>query len=169
MIKQLIPQEACLQCKGCCRFSKQNSVWTPCLLDEEIQALIDKKGVPAASVTVDKKLLPVQAPSQDGFICPFLDCASNKCKIYDFRPFECQLYPFLLTLRNKKVILTIDLNCGYAKEMLNTKGLQEYTNYLSNFLNSRRQIAILKDNPQIIQAYEEVLDIIELNLSDEAK
>lgn len=169
MIKQLIPQEFCLKCQGCCRFFKQDSVWSPCLLDEEIQALIDREGIPSASITVDKKLLSVPAPDQDGFICPFLDCASNKCKIYELRPFECQLYPFLLTLRNKKVILTIDLNCPYAKGILNTKDLQEYTRYLNGLLNSRRQITILKDNPQIIQAYEEVLDIIELSFPYEPK
>jgi len=35
------------------------------------------------------------------------------------------------------------------------------------FLNFPAQVKILKDNPWIIQAYEEVLDIIELDSADE--
>ncbi len=161
MIKQFIPQEACLKCQGCCRFSQEVSLWSPCLLDEEIQGLLDKE-IPPVSISVDKKIQPVPHPAGEGFICPCLDIAANKCKIYSLRPFECQLYPFLIALRGEKVLLTVDLNCSYIREKLNTKELKEYTQELINFLNTPAQIETLKDNPQIIQAYEEVLDIIEL-------
>lgn len=165
MIRQFIPQEVCLKCQGCCRFAKQDSVWSPCLLDEEIQELLDKD-MPAAMISIDRKIRPVAYPDKEGFICAFFDPKENKCKIYDFRPLECQLYPFLINLRSKKVILTVDLNCSYVKEKLNSKEFKEYTEYLVNFFNSPAQIKILKDNPQIIQAYEELSDLIELELFD---
>jgi len=167
MIKQFIPQDYCLGCKGCCRFKQIDSVWSPCLLDEEIQDLLDEK-IPPAFISLDKKLLPTPHPQGTGFICPFLEVKDNKCKIYDFRPFECQLYPFLINLRGRKVILTLDLNCPYAKAHLKNQEFKNYTDYLITFLNSPAQIRILKDNPQIIQAYEEVLDIIELESYHEA-
>src|SRR4030042_2810887 len=110
MIEQFVPQEVCLKCQGCCRFKEFDSLWAPCLMDEEIQVLLDKK-IPPASISMDRRIRPVPAPQQDGFICAFLDPAANKCKIYEFRPLECQLYPFLITLRAKKVLLTVDLNC----------------------------------------------------------
>ena len=163
MIRQFVPQEICLKCQGCCRFREANSVWSPCLLDEEIQDLLDKE-IPSAFISSDKKLLPIPNPQGEGFICPFLDAKENKCKIYGFRPFECQLYPFLINLRNGKVILTLDLNCPYVREHLKNDEFKLYTDYLITFLNSSAQIKILKDNPQIILAYEEVLDIIELEL-----
>ncbi len=163
MIKQIVPQEVCLKCQGCCRFKKIDSAWSPCLLDEEIQDLLDKK-IPSAFISSDKKLLPIPNPQGAGFICPFLDVKDNKCKIYDFRPFECQLYPFLINLRGGKVILTLDLNCPYVREHLKNDEFKIYTDYLITFLNSSAQVKILKDNPQTIQAYEEVLDIIELEL-----
>lgn len=162
MIKQFIPPDVCLKCQGCCRFSQANSVWLPCLLEEEIQDLLDRN-IPPAFMSADRRICPVTNPSGEGFICAFLNTQDNRCKIYDFRPFECQLYPFMISFRNKRVLLTVDLNCPYVKENLNTKEFKEYTNYLTNFLNSPKQRAILKNNPQIIQAYEEVLDIIELN------
>ena len=163
MIKQFVPQEFCLKCQGCCRFKEFDSLWAPCLLDNEIQALLDKK-IPPAVISMDRRIRPVPAPQQEGFICPFLGPADNKCKIYEFRPLECQLYPFLITLRAKKVILTVDLNCPYVKENINSEEFKRYADYLAVHLNSPAQIRVLKNNPQIIQAYEDVLDILELNI-----
>jgi len=169
MIRQFVPQEFCLNCRGCCRFKEANSVWLPCLLEEEILDLIDKPGIPAVSISVEKKIVPVANPSGEGFFCPFLDGVENKCKIYAFRPFECQLYPFLINLRGKKVVLTLDLNCPYIEKSLKSPALKEYTEYLAAYLNSPARIKLLKDNPQVIQAYEEVIDLVELKNPDETK
>lgn len=173
MIEQFVPQEACLGCHGCCRFSQEDSAWTPCLLDEEMQNLLDReKELPSVFISSDKRIKAKpnpQGPAESAFICPFLDIRDNKCKIYAIRPFECQLYPFLLDLRIKKVILTVDLKCPYIKEKIATKELKEYTDYLAAFLNSPKQLKTLKDNPQIIQAYQEVMDIVELNIPDETE
>jgi Fe-S-cluster containining protein len=162
-VKQFIPQEVCLKCQGCCRFKEADSVWSPCLLDEEIQDLLDRD-IPPALISIDRRLRPIPYPEAKGFICPFFNTSDNKCKIYALRPLECQLYPFLISLREKKVYLTVDLNCHYVKENLNTEELKEYTAYLSAFLNTPAQIRILKDNSYLIRAYEEVLDILELNI-----
>jgi len=167
VIRQIIPEEFCLKCKGCCRFKEMDSVWTPCLLDEEIQELLDEK-IPPACISSNKRLLPVPNPQGDGFVCPFLETKDNKCKIYGFRPFECRLYPFLINLRGGKAILTLDLNCPYVAEHLNSAEFKKYTAYLISFLNSPGQLELLKDNPHILQAYEEVLDIIELEKPDGA-
>ncbi|RJP29459.1 MAG: YkgJ family cysteine cluster protein [Candidatus Omnitrophota bacterium] len=167
-IKQFIPRDVCLSCKGCCRFLRADSVWSPCLLDEEIQDLLGKN-IPAANISINKKLLLVQAPDGQGYLCPFLKIKDNKCSIYNFRPFECQLYPFLLNLRHGKIILTVDLNCPYVKEKLKSKEFKEYVDYLNEFLNSPAQLEIIKDNPHILQTYEEVLEIIELSPPDGAK
>lgn len=163
MIKQFVPQEVCLKCPGCCRFAQENSVWAPCFLEEEIQDLLERR-IPPASISLEKRIHPVAHPQKEGFVCPFLSIADNKCKIYSLRPFECRLYPFLITLRGKKIILTVDLNCPFAKENLQTKEFKEYTEYLSAFLNSPAQVRLLKDNPQVLQAYEEVLDVLELKV-----
>jgi uncharacterized protein len=165
VIKQFVPQEFCLKCRGCCRFKEANSVWSPCLLDEEIQGLLDKKGIPTASISTDRRIQPVANPGGTDFICPFLEAVSNQCRIYDFRPFECQLYPFLINLRKGKVLLTVDLNCPYVYKQINSQEAKDYIVYLTQYLNSAALRSMLKDNPQIIQAYEEVREVAELNLS----
>ncbi|MBU0547511.1 MAG: YkgJ family cysteine cluster protein [Candidatus Omnitrophica bacterium] len=169
MIKQLVPHEFCLKCQGCCRFKQADSVWSPCLLDEEIQALLDKKGIPIASLSIDRRIQPIANPNGADFICPFLDSLDNRCRIYNMRPFECQLYPFLINLRNDKVLLTVDLNCPYVSEKINSQEAKDYISYLSVYLNSQEQLEMFKDNPQIIQAYEEVREVAELRLPHEIK
>lgn len=170
MIRQFVPSQVCLKCHGCCRFKEENSAWRPCLLDEEIQVLLDKK-IPPAAISLDRKIQPVPnpQPQESAFICAFLEAAANKCRIYDFRPLECQLYPFLIALREKKVLLTIDLNCPYIKEKINTPEFREYAQYLTDFLNAPEQVRLLRDNPQIVQAYNDVLDVVELEMPDETK
>jgi len=169
VIKQFVPSEFCLKCQGCCRFKEANSVWSPCLLDEEIQELLDKSGIPAASISIDRRIQPVANPAGADFLCPFLGTPDNKCKIYSLRPFECQLYPFLINLRKDKVLLTVDLNCPYAYAQINSQEAKDYIIYLAGYLNSASLLSLLKDNPQIIQAYEEVREVAELNLPHEIK
>ena len=168
MIKQLLPQEYCLKCQGCCRFKEQNSVWLPCLTDEEIQALLDRN-IPPAAISLDRKIQPDVNPKGDGFVCAFFDLDNNKCKIYDWRPFECQLYPFLINLRGGKVILTVDFNCPYVKDNMQGEGFKKYTEYLISCLNSPKQTRLLKDNPQLLKAYEDILEAIELSVLDEPR
>jgi uncharacterized protein len=167
VIRQFVPQEFCIKCRGCCRFKEANSVWSPCLLDEEIQGLLDKKGIPTASISIDRRIQPIANPDGADFICPFLGIRDNQCQIYDFRPFECQLYPFLINLRKSKILLTVDLNCPYVYEKINSQQAKDYIAYLAGYLNSKPLRLMLKDNPQIIQAYEEVREVAELSLPDE--
>jgi len=167
MIKQFVPQEFCLECRSCCRFKESSSVWSPCLLDEEIQGFLDRKDIPVVSISIDRRIQPVPNPDGADFLCPFLGARDNKCAVYATRPFECQLYPFLINLRKGKVLLTVDLNCPYVYEKINSPEAREYINYLCGYLNSSERLKMLKNNPQIIQAYEEVREIAELRLPDE--
>ncbi|MFH0763344.1 MAG: YkgJ family cysteine cluster protein [Candidatus Omnitrophota bacterium] len=163
-LKQFVPQEVCLKCRGCCRFAEADSVWLPCLLDEEVVVLADNAAIPAVSVSAAKRIMPVANPAGEGFLCPFLNSKDNKCAIYDIRPFECRLYPFLLNLRGSKVILTVDLNCPYIEDNIRTPAFKKYSEELAAFLNSPQQVKILKENPHLLQAYEEVAEVIELGL-----
>ena len=163
MIKQAIPKDYCLSCVGCCRFSEQDSVWLPCLLNEETQELL-KKNFPPSLISQEKKIRSLPNPKHNNFVCSFSQPKDNKCAIYAFRPFECQLYPFLINRKADKVFLALDLRCPFVKENLESQKFKEYIRYLTAFFNSPRTIEILKNNPQIIQIYEDVLNLTELNL-----
>lgn len=162
MIKQLVPQRACLKCESCCRFAQAESVWTPYLLDKEINALA-KDVLSPSMISSSRRIRAVPYKKQEFFFCPFLNISKNKCKIYPRRPFECQLYPFIINRKDRSVFLAVDLHCPFAKDSLNSIPFKEYVRYLTGLLNSKRYQNILKENPQIIQKYEEVTNLKELN------
>jgi len=163
MIRQIIPQAVCLDCRMCCRFNQIDSVWAPHLLAAEIEILKNKEDLPEFLISSKKTIIPVPAPSQECYLCPFLEEKSNRCKIYALRPFECQLYPFLINLREKKITLSLDLRCPYIKENLSSPAVKEYIDYLCAFFSAHK---IFLDNPQLIQEYAEVKEICLLDSVD---
>lgn len=161
MIKQFIPEDFCLKCRGCCRFREPDSIWSPNLLDEDTEALL-KNSIPPFFILGNKKIRLTHHQPQDTFLCPLLEISSNKCKAYAFRPFECQLYPFLINRRKKKVFLAIDLRCPFVKEKQQSQAFNAHLQYLTEFVNQPDTLAILRRNAHIIQEYEGVLDLVEL-------
>lgn len=173
MIKQFVSSSVCLKCQGCCRFAKADTIWSPCLLNEEIKILLEKR-IPPSLISYDKRIRLAPYLGQDsftpplragsGFICSFFSLQDNKCKIYAFRPFECELYPFLIGRQDKKVFMAVDLKCPFIKENLKNRKFKEYTRYLTSLLNSSRWLNILKNNPHIIQEYTEVLNLAKIRI-----
>lgn len=145
MIRQIIPSEVCLKCLGCCRFGRQDGIWSPQLLDSEKTQSIFRNG----------KLHLLPNPEEGNFVCEFLEGKENRCKIYAQRPFECQLYPFLLNRRGKECFLAVDMRCPFVKENFSLDVFKEHAQYLIN---------LLKDNAQIIHSYGEVLNLFPLNI-----
>ena len=153
-LTQFIAKDYCLSCQGCCRFPQQESIWQPHLLEEEI----------ARIAPFSKKVELVAGPGQGNYICQFLNAKENKCKVYTIRPFECRLYPFLINRRGRKVYLSVDLKCPFIKKAAALQEYKDYAHYVSEFFNNQSILSALKKNPQLIQTYEEVLDIFELKL-----
>lgn len=160
MIKQFVPEEVCLKCQGCCRFKEAVGVWLPGVLNEEEDTL-KKNSLPCSQ---DKKIAPVFSEKEGIFFCPLLNRKENKCAIYSERFFDCQLYPFVITRKQEKVYLAVDLNCVFIKNNFKSTVFERYVEYLLGLLHSRVYQNILRNNPQITQIYPEVTDIKELNL-----
>ncbi len=160
MIKQFVPEEVCLKCQGCCRFKEEVGVWLPCLLEEEVPAL--KKN--NYFFSDDKKIIPAFSKKEGIFFCPFLNRSENKCAIYRQRFFDCQLYPFVINRKGKKTHLAVDLNCDFVKNNFKIVDFNRYAEYLLGLLTGQVYKNILKNNPQIIQLYPEVVDLAELGI-----
>lgn len=143
--KQFVPKSACLVCLGCCRFRERKSIWRPHFLKSEKQAI--------------KKISLKAGPGEGNFFCSFLNPETNKCSIYHMRLFECRLYPFLIRRKNKKIFLAVHLNCPHIGKKLAGNKFKEYAAYLAKILKSKEFLKILKDNPQIAQAYEDTRNL----------
>ncbi len=140
-IKQFVTNEYCIKCLGCCRFAEQKSVWSP------------------------QSIEPIQ--NGDSFVCPNLELENNKCKIYNSRPFDCELYPFLLHKINKKVYLAADFKCPFLKSKLDTREVRDYIKYLEGFFSSEDSLDFLSKNEKFILSYPEdikvILELVKLN------
>ena len=163
MIRQLVPENVCLACRGCCRFSQPESVWSPGLLQEDIDELM-RNNIPPLFILANYKLRVAYDKREESFLCSLLDADKNKCKVYAFRPFECQLYPFLVNRRGQEVFLAVDLKCPFVRENRDKPVFKEYVHYLTDLFNNPDLLKSLRNNPQIIQAYDEVQDIAKLKI-----
>ncbi|MCM8798724.1 MAG: phosphatidylglycerol lysyltransferase domain-containing protein [Candidatus Omnitrophica bacterium] len=116
-IPQLIPQEICLKCENCCRFSEEFSPWSPYILKGERECFNSQEVLPffIKSYGINLKL----KKEKDFFVCPFFDLAYKKCSLYALRPFDCALYPFILFYHQNysQVLLGIDLQCPYLSTL----------------------------------------------------
>lgn len=140
-----------------------NSVWSPCLLHEEVQDLLARNITPAM-ILAKKKIRLMREPAEGCLICAFFNAPKNKCRIYSFRPFECRLYPFLIKRGGKKVFLAVDLKCPFVTQDFKSRRFNGYVQYLTRLLHKPKARGALRDNPQLIQMYDGPLDLTELKL-----
>ncbi|MDD5019575.1 MAG: YkgJ family cysteine cluster protein [Candidatus Omnitrophica bacterium] len=157
-LEQLVPQEVCLSCDGCCRYAQAASVWSPLFLFEEIQELTQKNLVPSCIFSHAKgsfhKAARIDLVAHgDHFICPCFDEKTRQCKIYLYRPLDCRLYPFLLVRQEGRLALGVDMKCPYIREHLEEAPTREYTKDLQDFLSSPEFRIIAQNDPGIFQEY----------------
>lgn len=103
---------------------------------------------------------------EGSFFCFYLDLEDNKCNVYQNRPFECRLYPFLINKRNESqsVCLAIDPNCPYVAQEGIGEELHSHARYLAEELEGRGFSRHLYSSPWIAQDYEGAVELVELNI-----
>lgn len=143
-LKQFLPQAVCLECQGCCRFSEENSIWQPALLNEEIKIITKDNAAKEINLTT-KKIKSL--PCDDYHICSFFDLANKRCRIYNIRPLECRLYPFLINRVKDTIYLSLDLKCPFIKDKLEEREFKDYLNYLVSFLSLPVVSFAIRGNP----------------------
>jgi Fe-S-cluster containining protein len=125
---------------------------------EEILDLVEKNIVPSSlfsgiATQGNEVVRPHLTKYEDSFFCPCFNPQENKCKIYLHRPFDCQLYPFVLSQKDNVVYLAAAENCPYTQEVRAIGATEEYIQYLLGILSSDRFLQLAKNNPGLIQNY----------------
>jgi len=159
-LKQFVPSSVCLKCDGCCRFKESDSRWRPYIAAKEMKEaahpnLTDKifgKHVVGPDSRINTTPCGFGADAE-GHLCHFLNPKDNTCGIYHARPFECQLYPFLLGRESGKAVLYVHLNCPHVQEHWNGQGYKEYAQYLQEFFKRKDVVSFLKENPSLLADY----------------
>ncbi len=65
--------------------------------------------------------------------CTFFDIENNKCKIYQQRPFDCRLYPFLLIKKDDAYFVGVHLNCPFIEKTRRQQMFQDHVEKLKEF------------------------------------
>ncbi|HAJ56399.1 MAG TPA: hypothetical protein DCL35_01370 [Candidatus Omnitrophica bacterium] len=158
-LKQLILGDACLDCRGCCcHYEQEDTIWSPFFMREEMYELADNNIVlpsvfSGIGLHCGETARPHLVKHEGIFLCPCFDIKENKCKIYLHRPFECQLYPFLLAQKDDTVYLAVAENCPYMQQPGRKELIEEHIRYLMDMLSSEYFLRLAKNNPGIVQDY----------------
>ena len=133
-------------------------MWCPKIALEELKGneyktdLIGALGKDACINTVDEK-------GQNR--CSLLNLKTNKCGVYSGRPFECRLYPFLLTKKNDRVAVSVHLSCPYVQQSRYSAEFEKHVGVLRAYLFGEERARFLQSNPVLVGDYSEYHDEIE--------
>jgi len=163
-IQQFVPSEVCLKCDGCCRFKEPGTIWRPKMSGEETAR--------ATSVGLAEKILGPDILDGEQFIrtkpgcgehlCQFFNPEDHACAIYKARPFECELYPFVISKDGRGAALYMHLNCPHVQENFNRVSLKVYVKYLKEFFAKPDVRAFLQRNRGLLNDYSAHKDELEL-------
>lgn len=156
-MKQFLSSDICLSCQGCCRFDQEKSDWRPKVGELEERPILahlplDKK-VESRGL-IEKGSYLKDKLCQGTYMCTFLNPDDTKCEIYYYRPFECRLYPFVLTRLHKKPALSVHLPCPVVLQKKNTPAYDEYVDYLKTFFQKTEVLRLIRENPQLFGSYQ---------------
>jgi Fe-S-cluster containining protein len=149
-LKQFVPSEICLKCNGCCRYREADSVWRPKLGPGDqanLAALIT-----AGDVLDDQAYIKTVQVCGEHF-CKFLHKGDNTCGIYTKRPFECSLYPFILSQTPDALKAYVHLSCPFVQDHLPHAEFDAYAAYLKEFFNRRDIREFLSRNKEMFHDY----------------
>ncbi len=148
-LKQFVPSHVCLTCDGCCRFKGADSAWRPRLG-------LAEKAVLANAVTGDfsddnNYIKTIEDCGNQ--LCRFFNKGDSTCQVYAKRPFECALYPFILSQVPQGVKVYVHLACPYVQDKQADPALEAYVDYLKDFFHQPASQDFLRRNSSLLHDY----------------
>jgi uncharacterized protein len=140
-LKQFVPSSVCLKCEGCCRFQSETSIWRPSW---------DKKEF------IDDNSYVTTIKDCGQHLCRFFNKGEGSCRTYHERPFECELYPFLLSKSDQGIKVYVHLACPYIQDTQGQPEVEQYVGYLRDFFNQTGTKDFLSRNTKLLRDYSSV-------------
>jgi uncharacterized protein len=116
ILPQLVPSSACCTCEICCRFPDPDSMLRPYFTEEEIARAVahglERAAFPDAQ---GSQVTLIPDANGEGFHCPAFESDRGTCRVYEQRPFDCQLYPLALmwNAAHTEIMLGWDRTCPF--------------------------------------------------------
>ena len=157
-----MPSRTCLQCDVCCRFPDPDSALRPYFIEQEITGAL-AGGLEGAAFPNRRgsQVVLVPDPAGEGYLCPAFDSATSTCRVYEQRPFDCQLYPLALMWDepHSHILLGWDTKCPFLREEIPAE-IQRHADRVMASLDRPGVDEQLVSHPRLIGRFQE--DVIVL-------
>ena len=148
-LQQFVPSEICLKCQGCCRFKSMDSPWRPKVGEAEKNVLALRI---TGNFTDDQNYIQAIEDCGNHF-CRFFNQSDSTCQVYTQRPFECALYPFILSKSIQGIAVYVHLACPFVQDHQSDELTRRYINYLQEFFHLPQTKDFLKRNQRLLHDY----------------
>ncbi len=164
-MKQIIHHDQCKRCGECCRFRESRQDFAPIFTVEELDAIRQvRDDMPEFNPFKETdnifqiRLKEAQKPTPlYPYVCPFLDEDAYSCTIYDVRPFDCRVWPFIvLRVQETGQVLLAHFTGSSCLAMaeVQPQDFSAYEAYMEEMVSSEDFLAFLRKYPQIIWDHE---------------
>jgi len=166
-VKTITKSHHCIACRECCKFLKDEIDFAPLFTSDEIKKIeykINKDNFSKFfqqhnnSKNVFQIKLIKSKKDKKFYVCPFLNEKNHFCGIYKNVPFDCKIWPFMLTKsKDKKNIHLVCFEKCYCPSIkkIKDKEFEDYKKYIINLLKSKKYIAMIKKFPDLVWNEEE--------------
>lgn len=161
--EQFVPSEVCLKCDGCCRFKEPGTIWRPKMTQEEA-AFVKTSGLAQkifSADLVDEQQFIRTKPGCGEHLCQFFNPGDHTCAIYQARPFECELYPYVISRGENGTALYVHLNCPHVEANHQKSYMTQYNRYLKDFFKRSDVRGFLQRNREYLNDYSVYKDELE--------
>ncbi len=160
-MKQIVQHEQCLRCRECCRFRADRQDFAPIFTAEELEAIRAARSslpefVPFKQTENIFQIRLKQAVHPDPvypYVCPFLDEDSYQCTIYDVRPFDCRVWPFIILKQTETGAIRLEHfteSACLALQEVSPDDFRDYEAYMQEYVASEEFVNFLKRYPDLI-------------------
>jgi Fe-S-cluster containining protein len=164
-MKQIIHHEQCKRCGECCRFREDRQDFAPIFTVEELDSIQQTRETLPEFLPFKgtDNIFQIQLKKAEKptpfypYVCPFLDEEAYSCTIYDVRPFDCRVWPFIV-LRVKEtgqvLLAHFTGSACLALAEVQPKDFNAYDAYMGQMVTSEEFLAFLRKYPQLIWDHE---------------
>ncbi len=162
-MKTVTSSESCSRCRGCCRFEKDDkyaTVFARPELDrvrEKLGSIPKVKEFRGSGNVFQVQLVRSQNGENGDYVCPFLEEGRHSCSIYEIRPLDCRIWPFMITRsRDGK---RVDLVCLEKRdcpsyEKISPQEFELHKRKMLGTIRSAEMIGFMRKFPELIWDYE---------------
>jgi hypothetical protein len=111
---EVIRSEDCFACRTCCHFGREHAAWAPLFTDEQRGRV--RRAFPEEAIRFEPhgalwRIVLREDEAAGALVCPLLDAESGGCRVYDHGIFDCDTWPYEITARDDRLLLTVSPAC----------------------------------------------------------